>query len=251
MRLTEAFALERGDIVAIVGGGGKTTAMYRLVREAADDGARAIATGTALFTPPPAAYGIRLIVAEAPDDLLSAVDRGLESGRAAVAAGGYGTKGRLLPVGRDVPAQMLALPGVARVIVEADGSRGRAFKAPGEHEPVIPIRTTLVIAVTGMSVLGRALDAEHVHRPERVSELSGVAAGEAISAQMIATVLSHGRGGRRGVPDGCRFVVMLNQVDAGRIDDARTVAGLLRDAGVERVVLAQAREDPPVVEVIR
>lgn len=249
MRLSDALDLREREIIAIVGGGGKTTVMYRLARETAADGAFAVATGTTLFTPPPAFASSELIAYEAGPELLDAVARSARPGEWVIAAAGHGNKGRLLPIAPDTLTALAALPPVARVIAEADGSRGRAFKAPGEHEPVVPPAATLVVAVAGMSALGQPLDADHVHRPERVAELTGAAEGVPVTAEMMSAVLAHASGGRKGVPEGCRVAVLLNQCDGGRLDDARRVAGLLRAAGVARVVLAKAREDPPVIEV--
>lgn len=252
MRLIEALDLGRGEIIALVGGGGKTTVMYRIARETAAEGGGAIATGTTLFTPPPDRRKHVTVMAEREYELpAAAVSVALKRERCVIVATGHGTQGRLLPVPARAPAELLTLPGVWRVIVEADGSRDRPFKAPAEHEPVIPDGTTLVVAVAGMRVLGQPLDAEHVHRPERVIEITGAAAGAPVSIETMAAVLAHPLGGRKGVPEGCRFAVLLNQVDASRLGAARQLGGMLRAAGVERVVLAQAREEPPVVEVLR
>lgn len=251
MRLSDALDLGSGEIVALVGGGGKTTAMYRLARETAADGGAAIATGTTLFTPPSDRPRHLIVIAEHEDALPDAVRAALGHERCFIVATGRGTQGRLLPVPGSAPAAMLALPGVRRVIVEADGSRTRAFKAPGDHEPVIPDGATLVVAVAGVRVLGQPLDAEHVHRPERVAALTGAEPGTLVTVEMMAGALSHPLGGRKGVPAGARFAVLLNQVDAGRIGDARRLGAMLRAASVERVVLAQVREEPPVVEVLR
>ncbi len=251
MRLSDAFDLGSGEIVALVGGGGKTTAMYRLARETAAEGGAAIATGTALFTPPSDRPRHLIVITEREDALTEAVRAALVRERCIIAAVGHGTQGRLLPVAASAPAAMLALPGVRRVIVEADGSRTRAFKAPGEHEPVIPDGATIVIAVAGMRVLGQPLDAEHVHRPERVAAIIDAELGAPVTIEIMAGVLAHPLGGRKGVPADARFAVLLNQVDAGRIGDARRLGSMLRAAGVDRVVLAQAREEPPVVEVLR
>jgi probable selenium-dependent hydroxylase accessory protein YqeC len=49
-------------------------------------------------------------------------------------------------------------PGVC-ILNEADGSRMRPFKAPAEHEPVIPEETTLVVPVVGADIFGRTLAA--------------------------------------------------------------------------------------------
>ena len=46
MTLAEALELTGDDVVAMVGGGGKTTAMFRLAREMVDAGGAAITTTT-------------------------------------------------------------------------------------------------------------------------------------------------------------------------------------------------------------
>jgi probable selenium-dependent hydroxylase accessory protein YqeC len=250
MRLTNALALGTGEIIAIVGGGGKTTAMYRLAREAAEEGRRAVATGTTLFTPPAHRLGARLVVDEPGGALISAIRSEARYGSWLIAAAGHADKGRLRPIAPDVPAAIIASGAVDTVIAEADGSRNRPFKAPGEHEPVIPHGATLVIAVAGMTALGTPLDEEHVHRPERVAGLTGDALGSPVTLEMMAAALAHADGGRKRVPASCRFAVLLNQAEAERAGDARRLAAMLRARGVPLVVVARARDDDPVVEVV-
>ncbi len=251
MQLLDAFEITPGDIVAIVGGGGKTTLMYRLAREVAAAGGRAIATGTTLFTPPPHAIALPLVVESDQDELVRQAIARTPGGGAIIATTGHGAKGRLLAVATDTPSRIVAAAPGTYVFVEADGSRGRPFKAPAEHEPVIPDGATLVVAVAGVGALGTPLDGEHVHRAERVIALTGAAAGSSVTPDIMATVLAHPLGGRKGVAAGMRFAVMINQVAPQALDDARHVAALLRRAGIGLIVLAQAREQTPVVEVIR
>ena len=250
VRLTEALNLDAAGVIAIVGGGGKTIIMYRLARETAEDGGRAIATGTTLFTPPPVHPGLPLFIAGSASELEKMIEASSERGSLVVAAG-HGNKGRLLPMTVEVPALLAEIADVTRVIVEADGSRGRPFKAPAEHEPVIPGGAALVIAVAGMPAVGAPLDEEHVHRPEQVAAITGGAIGAPVTVEMIAAVLADERGGRKHVPLNGRFAVVLNQVEAGRLGDARAAARLLLDRGVELVVLARAAEPTPVVEILR
>lgn len=43
------------------------------------------------------------------------------------------------------------------VLIEADGSRKLPLKVPGNHEPVIPGQTNLILAVYGLSALGKTI----------------------------------------------------------------------------------------------
>jgi molybdenum cofactor cytidylyltransferase len=134
---------------------------------------------------------------------------------------------------------------------EADGSRMRPFKAPAEHEPVIPVETTVVIPVVGADVFGKILDAEHVHRAELVSALSGAPLGKPVTPEIVSRVLAHPSGGRKNVPAGARVVALINKVEtrADREPARETAERLLREPAIESVVLASVRGDEPVLEV--
>jgi probable selenium-dependent hydroxylase accessory protein YqeC len=126
----------------------------------------------------------------------------------------------------------------------------RPFKAPGAHEPVVPRSATLVVSVAGMDAAGRPLDEAHVHRPERVAALTGAPIGTMVTPEMIATVLRHPEGGRKDVPAGARWTVLLNKADTPeRHRTAERVAEHLRDVA-ERVVIGQLRHELPVVAVL-
>src|SRR5262249_58238329 len=81
--------------------------------------------------------------------------------------------GRAAGISPDLFRDLRAWCPRACLLNEADGSRGRPFKAPAQHEPAIPSETTVVVPVVGADVFGQMLSAEHVHRPELVSALSG------------------------------------------------------------------------------
>jgi probable selenium-dependent hydroxylase accessory protein YqeC len=139
----------------------------------------------------------------------------------------------------------------AAILNEADGSRMRPFKAPAAHEPVIPDETTLVVPVIGADVFGVPLDPAHVHRPELVSALSGAALGTPVTPELVARVLLHSEGGRKGVPPGVRISVLINKLDnpSARASARETADRLLQDDAIASVVLAALRRDEPVLEV--
>jgi len=248
--LAEALELQNDDVVALVGGGGKTTAMFRLAREVAGGGGRAITTTTTRI------FAAQIALAPAH---VSAVDATRERVLAALEAHGH-----VLVIGAPDPATGKAdgipldlfhrlrawCPG-ACMLNEADGSRMRPFKAPAGHEPVIPAETTLVVPVVGADVFGKPLDGEHVHRPELVSALSGAAPGSPVTPAMVARVLAHPDGGRKGAPSGARVVVVINKVESlpDRAPARETAERLLREPAIRSVVLAAVRGREAVLEV--
>jgi molybdenum cofactor cytidylyltransferase len=250
--LRDALELRARDVVSIVGGGGKTTILYRLAQETVAAEQVAIVTGTTRFTPPERGERPPLVLNEAPSDLLAALRRELEASSVVVAGSGWGNQGRILPVEPDAVAAMRDIEGVGAVVVEADGSAGRPFKAPADHEPVIAAATTVLLSVVGIDVLGQPLAGFAVHRPEIVASLSGAAIGDPVTAEIIARVLLHERGGRKGLPVSARWVPVINKVDdEARLDAARRIAMLLRAGGASRVLITAAAQDPPLVELLR
>jgi molybdenum cofactor cytidylyltransferase len=251
VKLADALQMKSDEVVALVGGGGKTTAMFRLAREMVEKGGNAITTTTTRIF----AGQIALAPAHVP-----AAGATRESVSSALASHGHvlviGTTnpgtGKADGVSLDLFRQLRTWCPEACILNEADGSRMLPFKAPAEHEPVIPVDTTLVVAVVGADVFGKALDADHVHRPELVSALSGAPLGTPITAEIVARVLAHPEGGRKGVPGGARVVALINKVES--LPDRRpaheTAERLLREPAIQSVVLTSLRDAKAVLEVI-
>jgi molybdenum cofactor cytidylyltransferase len=220
LTLTAALGVVAGDVVAFVGGGGKT-------RLAANEVCLAPAHVRTVAALPAA-------LATSPHVLLTG-DVDVASGKA-------------LGVSPDVLCT-LQLP-LTVLLVEADGARRLSFKAPAEHEPLIPACSTLVVPVVGMDAVGKPLSSQHVHRPELVSRIH---AGDTVTPEMIAAVIAHPHGGRKNVPAGARVVLLLNKIES---DDrqrlAREIAARVLNTGqIAAVVLAVLRETGrPVLEVL-
>lgn len=225
-RLAAALDVPFG-ITSIVGGGGKTTLMLRIARELSASGARVIVTTSTHIFPP---EGIVTLTEASVEDAATALNRD-----------------RLVCLGTRVALGKLAAPQIAiselptiadYVIVEADGAKRLPLKAPAEHEPVIPEKTKLVVAVAGLDGLGLTVG-RATFRPALYATLIGSDESHILKASDVARVLTHENGQRKGVLFGMRFSVLLNKAD----DEATTRAALeialcLEQEQVERVVIA-------------
>ena len=252
MQLRQALRIHPKDVVALVGGGGKTTTMFRLADELAAAGRRVVTTMTTkIFVGQMERAPARLVL-EGEGALLAQLSQALaDHGHILVAGGTIVEQDKVQGVPPALLDRIAAHPAVDAVIVEADGSRRLPFKAPTAHEPVIPSSATVVVPIVGLDILGCPLTVEHVHRPERVAALTGVALGDYITPAMIATVLAHPEGGGKGVPAAARLIPFLNKAeDEACLAAVREIARLLlTHPRVDSVLIGAAQAADPVREV--
>jgi molybdenum cofactor cytidylyltransferase len=250
MILRTALRIEPGEVVAFVGAGGKTTAMFRLARELAQTRGKVITTTTAKIGEPSREQTPAFIVDDDRAELLERLQRALISERhVSVAAAPY-ADGKFRGVPADWIGDLKDLPDVFAVLVEADGARKLPFKAPRAAEPVIPSSTTLLVVVAGMEAVGAPLDEEHVCRAAEVSALLNVPMGTPLSTAAIAHVMSHPEGGLKSRPAGARVIALLNQADdPRRLEAAREVASNLHAGGsFDEILIAGLAHHDPVIE---
>ncbi len=253
MNLSRALKIEPGDVVAFVGGGGKSTTLFRLGRELAAAGKTVLlTTSTRIFADQirhaPAAISFNTETQSVADILPALKNAVAAHGQVLLTGQQSGVNAFGIPT-ETITA--LAQTGIFDVILnEADGSRRRSFKAPAAHEPVIPAETTLVAPVVGLDVLGKPLTAEAVHRPEIVGALAGVAPQTPITPQIIAAVLAHPHGGLKAVPPAARVIPLLNKLTAKTLPAAKSIARqLLATNRILAVVMGTVANDSPIERV--
>jgi probable selenium-dependent hydroxylase accessory protein YqeC len=244
--LAQAFGIRDREVVTIVGGGGKTTTLFRLGRELLGAEAGVVLTTTThIFAPGPGA-DLETVVEQDATQSLAKAREALARGHLPVVGTDVKPDGRLGGIGSGVVDYFAQQQDLAYVVVEADGSAHKSFKAPLEYEPVVPASTTLLVAVVGVDALGMPLDAEHIHRPQRVAELSGAELNQPLEAVAIAKVLVHPLGPLRGAPSGARVLVLLNKADTpARLAAAQTIAEALRVASGPRVLIGAVAAETP------
>lgn len=249
MLLRDAFVLQNEKVITLVGGGGKTTAMFRTAVELASLGARVIVTTTTkIFVPTPKDVGCTVIARDLQELSLKVKEK--LSDYPIVCVGYSIIEEKKL---RGIPPEWVAelADQADYVIVEADGANGKPFKAPAEHEPVIPGCAGIVIAIFGIETVGMVLNSENVHRSERIQAITGLRLGEPISPKAISAVLLHPSGIVKGIPPNARIAVMINKVeDETQLALARIIGRSILHYGIERVVVTQLMQDPPVKELI-
>jgi len=191
MLYAELLGLVSGDVVALVGSGGKTSLLFRLAAE--NRGRRAlVSTTTKMLRPAPREIeGIRLLHGGEVDEKIIAP-----------------------------PMDQLAAACAdsALTLLECDGAKGLALKGWAAHEPVVPEFATVTIGVLPLWALGRPVGAETVHRVEQFCTLTGAKRGESVTSLHLAAVIGHAAGlfqsaqgrrvlflnGRRGEPNTAR-----------------------------------------------
>ena len=202
-----------GDIVAIVGAGGKTTTMFALSRALAAAGRRVLTTKSTIIYRPTMAQSPGVV--EVPPERWATELRGLldERREVTVVTGSAGPdRWRGVPAGRMTDLRDAA--GADCVLVEADGARGRLLKAPADHEPAMPETASVVMPVVNLRAVGRAVTSKHVHRHELVAALLGIPEGGVIAVEHVPKVLLDQSGGLKRAPADTRVWPVLAGVDA-------------------------------------
>ncbi len=240
MLISQALRLGSRPVVAFVGAGGKTAALLRLADEIAtlDFHRRVIITTTTHLFAAQVARAGALLRDDGSSNLPGRAQAELARHSPVVLVGqDEGERVAGLPPER-IDA-LAALEDVDAILVEADGARMLALKAPAAHEPAVPTITTVLVPVVGAAGIGAPLDDAHVHRAEIFARLAGARLGEAITPEMVARVLAHPEGGLKGKPGDARVVVLVNQVEnETQLGAARAIARLLlANSAVDAVAL--------------
>lgn len=184
---SEAFRVQKGDVICFTGAGGKTSLMFRLAAEAKSAGWKVLVTTTTriLFpepyqydrinlggeplTPPPNGKGcVQVIGTKCPDcDKIC------------------GVAGDLLQrVNNDFDL----------LLIEADGAAGKQLKGWKESEPVIPEFSTKTIGILDIQAVNKTAGDSVIHRLELFTALTGAGIGEPLSPAHLHKVVTRERG---------------------------------------------------------
>ena len=204
--LWEALELEpeRCPILCLAGAGGKTTAMYRLAEEAAARGLRVCVTTTTRIWCPGDERRVLLLERRA-EELKGKCLPGQ-----VLTAGVPAEPGKLKGLSPEETAGLLEFCDL--LLIEADGSKRFPFKVPAAWEPVILKEARAVVAVAGLTALGKPAG-EVCFRKEQAERAFGIRPEEPVTPRLMARVLADENGQRKGVGQR-EYRILLNQADS-------------------------------------
>jgi molybdenum cofactor cytidylyltransferase len=264
MNLAQALRLSDAPCLALVGAGGKTSALFRLARELPPP---VIVTATTHLATHQLALpqghrddvADKHLIVKTPEHL-AVLERSKLSGVILLTGPYEGERTRGLS--NDILSWLHGFCDSNHIplLIEADGSRQHPLKAPGEGEPPIPEFVDMVVVVAGLSALGKPLDENWVHRVERfrrvsesgsqrINESANRRGGESVSqqvitAEMVTKALTHPEGGLKNIPARARRVALLNQADTAELQaQAKSIAEKLLPEYNAIVVAALNPED--------
>ncbi len=248
MKINNALGLKEREVISFIGGGGKTSLMFRLAEEISVQYNVIITTTTKIFLPAPDKFPLVLLgEGEAAENDLAGY---LRSGLKPVVGSGLLDNNKVKGIN---PDQVGLLQYYADyTLVEADGSRGLSLKGHLDYEPVIPGETTLLVVVVGADIIGKTLDSKFVHRPEIVARRTGRAIGSEIDAALIAELITHPEELLRDTPPDARVVVFINKSDyLTDTVEAYRLARLLLGKKIEKVILGSTVGAAPVLDIFK
>jgi probable selenium-dependent hydroxylase accessory protein YqeC len=252
--LVESLGLKPREVISLVGAGGKTTLMFRLAGELLLTGEKVVTTTTTKILEPTSEETAFLFVHSDEEELKQFALRGIHQYHHITIARERIESRKLKGVSSSLVNELWGFHEIDKMIVEADGAAGRPVKAPREREPVIPSSTTLVVAILGVDGVGMELNDENMFQAERISKITGIPIGEKLTDEAMAVLMTHPEGISKGAPLSSRIVAFINKVDIpnGMMMGKRVAQKVLerKHPRIERVVLGQLKNEPPVAEVI-
>jgi molybdenum cofactor cytidylyltransferase len=253
MFLSKALDVQRGEMVAFIGAGGKTSAMLRLAYELKVQGWRVLATTTTRIAEKELRAFPHTLTTEqirSPQALSTALN---QYGLVFIYERTWG--GKVIGVSPEYISTLADRVDSDTILIEADGSRRLPLKAPQKHEPVIPDDASLVVPVVGMNAIGQPLNNETVYNLAPIVERYGFPVEMPIQPAWVAQIVRDETLGLQGIPPRARVVPLLNQVGSSvleRLKARRVAQMILKQPRVESVAIGRVRrKKSPIYEIQR
>ena len=205
MKISRFLNIQPG-ITALIGGGGKTTLMYRLSQELSAAGSVIVCTSAKILEP----KELPVLTDGSEEEIVVTL-----KSRRVVCVGTKAVDGKL-----SAPAVSFdRLKQLAHyVIVEADGAHRLPIKAHAEYEPVIPDGTNKTVLIIGADAFGKSIS-DICHRPELFAAVAGADICSPVTPEIVGRVIN---------AEGYGDCVYINKAeDDAAMAYARTLADII------------------------
>ena len=164
--LKELFHINKGDIISIVGTGGKTSLMFKLANELKSDLNVLVSTSTKIKIPSPDKYNYLYTNIDSYLNNIRASKNGLT-----VISKGINKKTNKL-VGINDSDLDLLIPYFDIIFLEADGSKELPLKGWKSHEPPVLRKTSKTIGVMPANLINKKAEKHLIYGLEEFNKLT-------------------------------------------------------------------------------
>ena len=208
--LYEDLDLMKYSVIAVTGGGGKTSLMFALGRHSAEYTFTLLTTTTKIFAPSPDVSPFEIVAGS--DDLIRKINN-TEDLPSMMTAAKEMNGGKLLGYTPEEISCISSKSQVGRMIIEADGSRGLSLKAYEAWEPPVPAVTDCHFIVVGADIFTDPLSPANAFRFDIIKEKFSLQPGEMISFANCAALLSNREEYLKNSPEKAMRVLFINKCD--------------------------------------
>jgi probable selenium-dependent hydroxylase accessory protein YqeC len=253
--LIDALKIEinKKNIISFVGGGGKTSSIYKLGEELKELGKKVIITTTTRMFMPES----NTVITGKKEDIIKLLNdknmitvgllcdeknekfdyNKLKDGSSLESCEEHIPR-KISGVSKEIAESFIEIADF--VLVEADGAKGLSLKVPAEHEPVILTKSNLVIGVCGIDAVGKKIK-EICHRSNLVSRFLNTDEEHIINAWDVAKILASTKGQRKDVR--CPYKVIINKADTiMELENAKKISKELSDLGINETIITTFKD---------
>ncbi len=248
----DALGVSAGDLVSVVGAGGKTSLMYGLGHELVATGKPGLLTTTTHLRRPQRGQVPRVVLGPETEATAGRIAEGIRASGSVLAALEE-SNSKLKGFSPEYVEELHRGCSRWTVVAECDGAMGKSLKVPRDHEPPMAQSTSLFVVLVGVDCLGKSLSDDLIFQPSGISEVTGRGPDATVDEDLVVETVLSKRSYLGRKPPGARMCVLLNKVDPGVLDGASGKAPgggsalnlalkLKKNAAVERVCLGSLKD---------